>query len=92
MDCLACRRVSEVAWEILGEGARAFLTISDHAAEETVKILGKGVGRDPPVRTQPSGAAGLAGLISTMLEPSLADPLGLGEDSRVLIIGSEGPA
>jgi diaminopropionate ammonia-lyase len=92
MECLACRNVSTLAWKILEEGADAFLSIPDLAAEKTVGILGRGMDGDPPVLTQPSGAAGLAGLISTTLEPGLARPLGLGKESRVLIIGSEGPA
>ena len=92
MECLACRRVSDLAWEILAEGTDAFMTIPDFAAEGTVDTLRKGLNGDPPVLTQPSGAAGMAGLISASLEPGLAGPLGLGISSRVLIIGSEGPA
>jgi diaminopropionate ammonia-lyase len=92
MECLACRNVSTLAWKILEEGADAFLSIPDSAAEEAVDILGRGWSGDPPVSTQPSGAAGLAGLISATAEPGLAGPLGLGKESHVLIIGSEGPA
>jgi diaminopropionate ammonia-lyase len=91
MECLACGTVSSLAWKILDEGVDAFLTIPDFAAEEAVDILGRGMTGDPPVLTQPSGAAGLAGLISATFEPTLAGPIGLGIDSRVLIIGSEGP-
>jgi diaminopropionate ammonia-lyase len=92
MECLACGNVSTLAWGILEEGADAFLSIQDSAAEEAVDVLGRGWSGDPPVLTQPSGAAGLAGLISATVEPGLAGPLGLGKESRVLIIGSEGPA
>jgi diaminopropionate ammonia-lyase len=35
MECLACRNASTLAWKILEEGADAFLTIPDLAAEET---------------------------------------------------------
>lgn len=91
MDCLACRNVSELSWEILRDGADAFITVSDTAVEETVALLSAGVGRDPPIPTQPSGAAGFTGLIAALFEPALADPLGLGEESRVLVIGTEGP-
>jgi len=92
MDCLACREASGLAWKILEEGADAFLTIPDFAAEEGVKLLAQGQSGDLSLLTQPSGAAGLAGLIAASFEPTLAAPLGLGEDSRVLVIGSEGPA
>ena len=92
MDCLACRNVSALAWEILAEGADAFLTIPDYAAAAAVDTLRRGTGGDSVVRTQPSGAAGFAGLIAANFEPTLAGPLGLGKASKVLIIGSEGPA
>ena len=91
LECLACQRPSTLAWPILEKGAHAFLTIPDTAAEETVHLLASSPDGDPSLRTQPSGAAGLAGLIAANFEPSLAQPLGLGPQSRVLVIGSEGP-
>jgi diaminopropionate ammonia-lyase len=91
MECLACREVSALAWQILEEGADAFLSISDKATGETVELLREGVGGDPEIFTQPSGAAGLTGLVAASLEPGLSGPLKLGPRSRVLVIGSEGP-
>jgi diaminopropionate ammonia-lyase len=91
MECLACREVSLLAWEILEEGADAFTSVTDGAARETVELLEKSVGYDPAILTQPSGAAGLTGLIAASLEPGLGRPLNLGAESHVLIIGSEGP-
>ncbi len=91
MECLACRNPSTVAWRILREGVHAFLTIPDRAAEETVVFLRRGLGGDPPVHTQPSGAAGLVGLLAALHEPGLARPLHLDATSRVLVFGSEGP-
>ena len=91
MECLACRTVSDPAWTILRSGADAFMTISDDTAGEAVELLGKGMEGDPPIPTQPSGAAGLAGVIAAHFEPTLASPLSLGPTSRVLIIVSEGP-
>ncbi len=91
MECLACREVSAPAWEILREGADAFLTIPDAAAEDMVSTLADGLDKDPVILTQPSGAAGLAGLAAASFEPSLAAKLNLGQRSRVLVIGSEGP-
>ncbi len=90
MACLACRNVSTLAWKILEGGADAFLSIPDHAAEETAGLLASGATGDHPVRSLPSGVAGLAGLLATLFEPALAGPLGLAGDSRVLVIGSEG--
>lgn len=91
MSCLACRNPSTLAWPILDRGADAFLTIPDYAAHDMVRLLAAGAGGDPPIRTQSSGAAGLAGLAAATTEPTLSEPLGLGEDSRVLVFGSEGP-
>lgn len=91
LSCLACRSPSTLAWPILERGARAFLSIPDFAASEMTELLAHGVDGDPPVGTQPTGAAGLTGLVAALFEPALFEPLGLGTDSRVLIIGSEGP-
>jgi diaminopropionate ammonia-lyase len=91
MAGLACREPSLLAWKILSRGADAFLTIPDHGAQETVSLLAKGVESDPQIQSQPSGVAGLTGAIAATFEPALSGPLGLGEDSRVIIFGSEGP-
>jgi diaminopropionate ammonia-lyase len=91
MECLACRNPSTLAWRILRDGADAFLAIPDHAAEDTVALLERGIGGDPPIHTQPSGAAGLTGLLAAIREPGLSGPLRLGKDCRVLVFGSEGP-
>lgn len=90
MTCLACRAPSTVAWRILEGGAEAFMTLPDHAAEDTVRLLARGWEGDPIVESQPSGVAGLAGLLAAAFEPSLSGPLDLGERSVVLVIGSEG--
>jgi diaminopropionate ammonia-lyase len=92
MEALACREVSPFAWAVLKDGADAFLSISDYAAEATVELLMEGVGGDPTILTQPSGAAGLAGLIAASFEPALTEPLELGPGSRVLVLGWDGPA
>jgi diaminopropionate ammonia-lyase len=92
MEVLACRNVSALAWAILEEGADVFLSIPDTAAEETVTLLEKGLAGDEPLHTQPSGAAGMAGFIAASFEPALASSIGLGKNSRILIIGSEGSA
>lgn len=89
MSCLACRKPSTLAWQILDRGADAFLTIPDYAAEETVELLAE---MEPGIRTQPAGASGTAGLVAATYEPTLSEPLGLGRDSRVLVFGSEGPS
>lgn len=91
MSCLACRSPSTLAWPILQAAVDAFLTIPDYAAQEMTALLALGSSHDPVIRTQPSGAAGLTGLVAAAVEPTLSDPLGLGENSRVLVFGTEGP-
>jgi len=91
MSCLACRDPSTLAWPILEQGADAFMTIPDYAAEETVTLLEGGELGDPRIGSQPSGVAGLAGLLAATFEPTLSGPLHLGENSVVMVIGSEGP-
>jgi len=71
---------------------RTRIVIVEPAVEPAVEMLRQGAGLDSPVRTQPSGAAGFAGLVAASLEPTLAGPLGPGKENRVLIVGSEGPA
>ena len=92
MSHLACREVSPFAWAVLKEGADAFLSISDFAAEATVELLEKGVAGDPSILAEPSGAAGLAGLIAASFEPALTETMEQGPGSRVLVLGWEGPA
>jgi diaminopropionate ammonia-lyase len=91
MSCLACRDPSTLAWRILDRGADAFLTVPDYAAVEVAAMLARGEGGDSPVRSQPSGVAGVAGLVAASFEPTLSGPLGLGRKSVVLVFGSEGP-
>lgn len=92
MGFLACREISWFAWTVLKDAADAFLSISDYAAEATVRLLEEGVAKDSSILTRPSGAAGLAGLIAASFEPALTGPLELGPESRVLVIGWDGPA
>lgn len=91
MSCLACRIPSTLAWGILEGEVQAFLTIPDQAAEEVLRLLARGVGDDEPILSQPSGVAGLTGLMAALMEPALSDPLALGPESRVLVFGTEGP-
>jgi len=72
--------------------ADAFLTIPDYGAEETVALLAKGVADDVKIHSRPSGVAGLTGLLAASFEPALSEPLGLRENSKVIVFGSEGPA
>lgn len=90
MSCLACGEVSTVAWEVLRRAAGDFLTVSDEDARRAVRRLQHPEGGDPAIRSAPSGAAGLAGLLRAATDAELRGALGLDADSRVLLFVSEG--
>lgn len=85
MAGLACGEPSPLAWTILEHGADAFMAIPDSAAADTMRRLAR-LG----VVSGESGVAGLAGLRLAAKEPSWRQALGLGDNARVLCIGSEG--
>jgi diaminopropionate ammonia-lyase len=90
MAGLACGEASLLAWEVLDEGIDDFLTVTDEAAVEAMKLLAQGIDGDSPLVAGESAVAGLAGLLIARQQPALSQALGLGADSRVLLIGSEG--
>lgn len=90
MAGLACGEVSLIAWEVLAAGAADFLTVPDDAAVSCMRLLADAPYGDPPLAAGESAVAGLAGLLMAAARPQLAATLGLGPDSRVLLIGSEG--
>ncbi len=90
MAGLACGEVSLIAWEVLKAGAADFLTISDKAAVDCMRLLADPPCGDTPLAAGESAVAGLAGLLIAAQQTDLRAALGLGPDSRVLLIGSEG--
>lgn len=90
MAGLACGEVSLLAWEILEQGADDILTVTDDAALDCMRMLADGVGGDPPLVAGESAVAGLAGLLLAREHADVAAALGLGPESRVLLIGTEG--
>lgn len=90
MSGLACGQPSPLAWPILRPGARAAMTIPDEAAEETMRLLAMGVDDDPPVVGGESGVAGLAAFLLVSQDADARRQLGLEDDSRVLVVNSEG--
>ena len=90
MAGLACGTPSLLAWEILEPGVSDFLTVPDAAALDCMRLLAVGVSGDPPLIAGESAVAGLAGLLLAGQHAETAEALGLGQDSRVLLIGTEG--
>jgi diaminopropionate ammonia-lyase len=90
MAGLACGEASPLAWRFLEPGADFFMTVEDEDAVQAMQALAQGNATDPPIVSGESGAAGLAGLTCLMHAPDLAREAGLGPDSSVLLISTEG--
>lgn len=90
MAGLACGEASPLAWRFLVSGADYFMTVRDEEAVHAMRVLAKGNAADPPIVSGESGAAGLAGLIASIRDADVAGEVGLGPDSSVLLINTEG--
>ena len=77
MAGLAAGEVSHLAWDILWAGCDGYVTVSDDAARSLMRRLADG---EPPIVAGESAVAGLAAALA----------YGLGGESRILVIGSEG--
>jgi diaminopropionate ammonia-lyase len=90
MAMLECYEPSMVAWRILSRQADAFMTVSEDGAITVMNRLARPTGDDPAIVAGESGGAGLAGLMSAAADPELRAKIGLGPDSRVFLINTEG--
>jgi diaminopropionate ammonia-lyase len=87
---LACGEVSILAWTILKPGADAVMTITDEQAKNCMRLLAKGTYGDAPMVAGESAVAGLAGLFGAAGDEQARKTLGLTNDSRILLFGTEG--
>jgi diaminopropionate ammonia-lyase len=90
MAGLACGEVSELAWEILHEGATGAIAIDDAYALEAIRALANPAAGDAPIVAGETGGSGLAALLAARDYPEIRETLALDRDARVLLIGSEG--
>ncbi|WP_185020822.1 diaminopropionate ammonia-lyase [Histidinibacterium lentulum] len=90
MACLSAGEVSPVAWPVLQHALDDVVTIPDDRAIDTMRALASGRWGDPPLVSGESGCAALAALLAARDVPAAWQALGLGPDSRVVVIGSEG--
>lgn len=93
MAGLNCGTPSLLAWPVIRSAFRGFLAVDDAYAEAAMRRLASGIGGDAKVVAGESGAAGLAGMLALCQEPGLESArkeLGLGKNSRVLILNTEG--
>ena len=93
MAGLACGEPSLTAWEILKDNADAFIACPDQVAFRGMRVLGNPIEGDERVISGESGAV-TTGLVYEILRNSkfieLKEKLGLKEDSKVLVISTEG--
>jgi diaminopropionate ammonia-lyase len=87
---LAAGATSTFAWDLLSAGADFAMTIRDDSAEETMRVLAQPDVGDPEIVGGGSGVAGLAGALLVCGNPEFRGRLGIGADSRILVIGTEG--
>ena len=85
--CLACGEPSLLAWQELERAAFGFVAVPDQAAIATMRALDK---RQPRIVAGESAVAGLAALLLAGRDAFGRTALELSEDSRVLVIGTEG--
>jgi diaminopropionate ammonia-lyase len=93
MAGLACGEPNPIAWEILRHRADYFVTCPDYVAAMGMRVYGVPLKGDPAIISGESGAVTLGALRYIMRHPSgedLREQLGLGYDSHVLLINSEG--
>lgn len=90
MAMLECYEPSLVAWRVLARVADAFMTVGEQDAVDAMKRLARPVAGDPAIVAGESGGVGLAGLIAATRQREIADALGLGPQSRVFLINTEG--
>ncbi|MBQ71347.1 MAG: diaminopropionate ammonia-lyase [Planctomycetaceae bacterium] len=86
MAGLSCGEVSTLAWPVIDQGIDDLLAIGD----EMVGPLMERLDRESGIEAGESAVAGLAGLMGAMEDPELAGQLGLSDQSRVLLFGTEG--
>ncbi len=90
MAGLACGEVSALAWSILKTGADDFMTLSEEAIPDTMKLLANGYKSDPAIEAGESAVPGLAAALIARKSAELSTTLGLNQDSKILVIGTEG--
>ncbi len=93
MAGLACGEPNPIAWQILKDRADYFATCPDFVAAMGMRVYGIPLRGDPPIISGESGAVTLGALIYIRQHPSakgFREQLGLGSDSQVLLINSEG--
>ena len=83
LNRLDCPTPSSTTWPVLRALAEGFVGVDNSIADEAVALL-----QEEGIATTPTGASGVAGLLTLRQEPAFA-ALGLARDSRVMVVLSE---
>jgi diaminopropionate ammonia-lyase len=93
MAGLACGEPCSIAWEMLRRFADHFVSVPDELAARGMRILANPVDTDAPIVSDESGAV-TAGLVAELMTSGdlagMRNAIGLGPDSKVLCISTEG--
>lgn len=90
MGGMSCGEVSLLGWDMLKGNSNDFTTISDDYVKPAMRLIAAGTGDDPKIEGGESGVAGLALLMELKDNTEMKTALGLDENSRVLLFGTEG--
>jgi diaminopropionate ammonia-lyase len=93
MAGLACGEPCSISWDILKNNSRIFTSCPDWVTVRGMRMLAAPIKGDRQVTSGESGAATAGLLASIMIEPeyeALRKAAGLGADSRVLLVSTEG--
>ena len=93
MAGLACGRPNPIAWSVLWDCAHVFISCPDFVAARGMRMYAVPLAGDPFIVSGESGAVTLGVLSFIMQRPELAplrERLGLGPDSQVLLLNTEG--
>jgi len=93
MAGLNCGTPSLISWPIIKSAYDYFIAIEDRHSELAMRTLYHSSGDDPRIISGESGAASMAALLTIINDESLSvarDSLGLDENTRLLILNTEG--
>ncbi|MEJ2526466.1 MAG: pyridoxal-phosphate dependent enzyme, partial [Desulfuromonadales bacterium] len=90
MAGMSCGRASELAWQVICQGAEDFMTIPDTLVSPVMRDLAAVRYGDTPIVAGESAVAGLSALIAVSRRDDLRETLALTKQSQVLLYGTEG--
>ncbi len=93
MAGLACGEPNHIAWDILRNHAKIFVSCPDWVAANGMRMLAAPIKGDPQVISGESGAVTMGLVAAVLKDPQYAqlrDGIGLNADSKVLLFSTEG--